>query len=346
MRHSAIGNFVMVGSITLLAACSDGVGQDAPAPSTGAGGGSTAEPLQEASVGSEAVDASRDAGEASMVSDAAATPSGPSAGCGMNVNDDPSKWTQHDITVNVDAEFAANYRSRKYFTRVPKNYDPSKAYPVTFWGHGCGATGAESTPLMGGGAADNSIQVFLLAINSCFATSKANSPELAYFDAALAGIEASYCVDKAKVFVSGYSSGGWLSYLLGCARAGVIRGIGAASGGMQVDRPACTGPVAAILTANTTDSTNPIVNIDKTTGIDKGSGAGRDNLLMRNGCGTETKPWDVGDSAFESSSCVEYQGCAPGYPVVWCPTTGYGHSNGAESGISTKGFWTLWSSLP
>ena len=164
--------------------------------------------------------------------------------------------------------------------------------------------------------------------------------------AALAGIEASYCADQAKVFVSGYSSGGWLSYLLGCARAGVIRGIGAASGGMQVDRPACTGPVAAILTADTTDSTNPIVNIDKTTGIDKGSGAGRDNLLMRNGCGTETKPWDVGDSAFESSSCVEYQGCAPGFPVVWCPTTGYGHSNGAESGISTKGFWTLWSSLP
>jgi len=360
MRHFAIENLVILSSFTLLA-CSDGVGQTAPAPSELAGGaggsdtadnssagasGSTAEALPEASVGSDAATTSSDAGGASMVRDGAATPSGPSAGCGMNVTDDPTKWVEHDIMVKVDAEFAANYTSRKYFTRVPKNYDPSKAYPVTFWGHGCGASGAESTPLMGGGAADDSIQVFLLAINSCFSTSKANSPELPYFDAALAGIEASYCVDKAKVFVSGYSSGGWLSYLLGCARAGVIRGIGAASGGMQVDRPACTGPVAAILTADTTDTTNPIVSIDKATGIDKGTGAGRDNLLMRNGCGTETKPWDVGDTAFDSSSCVQYQGCMPGYSVVWCQTTGHGHSNGAETGISTKGFWTFWSSLP
>ena len=87
-------------------------------------------------------------------------------------------------------------------------------------------------------------------------------------------------------------------------------------------------------------------NIDKATGTYKGTGAGRDELLKRNGCGTETKPWDVGDKTFESSSCVEYQGCMQGYSVVWCQTTGHGHSNGAETGISTKGFWTFWSSLP
>jgi poly(3-hydroxybutyrate) depolymerase len=261
----------------------------------------------------------------------------------MTVTDSPTAWVEHDLTVKVDPEFAATYTNRKYFTRVPKNYDPTKPYPVTFWGHGCGASGAENTPLMGGGAADNSIQVFLLAIGGCFSTSKANSPEIPYFDAALAGIEASYCVDKSKVFLSGYSSGGWLSYLLGCARAGVIRAIGAASGGFQVDRPTCVGPTAAILTADTTDTTNPIVNVDKASGVDKGTGAARDNLLKRNGCGTETKPWAAG---MYESSCVEYQGCLTGYSVVWCQTTGHGHSNGSESGVSTKGFWQFWSSLP
>jgi hypothetical protein len=57
-------------------------------------------------------------------------------------------------------------------------------------------------------------------------------------------------------------------------------------------------------------------------------------------------PWDPGETAFKTDSCVEYQGCKPGYPVVWCQTTGYGHSDGAVTGISTKGFWKFWSSLP
>jgi len=43
-----------------------------------------------------------------------------------------------------------------------------------------------------------------------------------YFDAVLKDIEAHYCVDKGKVFVDGYSSGAWESYMLGCARAGVV----------------------------------------------------------------------------------------------------------------------------
>jgi poly(3-hydroxybutyrate) depolymerase len=246
----------------------------------------------------------------------------------------------------VDPEYAATHASRKYYTRVPKSYDPQKPYPVTFWGHGCGAKGAEGTPLMGGGAPDNSIQVFLLAINGCFSTSKANTPDLPYFDTALAELETKYCVDKGKVFVSGYSSGSWLTYLLGCARAGVVRGIGTASGGLQVDHPACLGPVAAIMTADKNDTSNPIVNIDKATGVDRGSGAQRDSLLMRNGCTQETKPWDAGDTTFDSSSCVAYQGCLPSYPVVWCETTGKGHSNGADTGISSKGFWKFWSALP
>jgi poly(3-hydroxybutyrate) depolymerase len=362
MRHPFA--FILRGLIllTLTPACSDNAGQTSPVSAaangnggdkvaSGSGGGSssnagssTEEAMPEASVSApdDAGSAPSDATAAPNPFGDATLPSGKSAGCGMAVSDDPNKWVEHDLMVKVDPEYAAMYTSRKYFTRVPKNYDPTKAYPVTFWGHGCGATGAESTPLMGGGAADNSIQVFLLAVGGCFSTSHANSPEIPYFDAALAGIEANYCVDKSKVFLAGFSSGGWLSYLLGCARAGVIRAIGASSGGFQVDRPTCEGPTAAILTADTIDTTNPIVNIDKS-GVDKGTGAARDNLLKRNGCSTETKPWAAG---MYDSSCVEYQGCLPGYSVVWCQTTGYGHSDGSKAGISTKGFWQFWSSLP
>ena len=63
-------------------------------------------------------------------------------------------------------------------------------------------------------------------------------------------------------------------------------------------------------------------------------------LLMENGCSmTETKPWDP---AFPA--CVAYQGCNPLYPVVWCQTSGMGHSNGGM--YSSKGFWKFWMTLP
>src|SRR5204862_7537280 len=60
--------------------------------------------------------------------------------------------------------------------------------------------------------------------NSCAGTPAnqpecVNTPEVPYFYAALADIEAKYCVDKAKVYVGGYSSGGWETFTVGCAAA-------------------------------------------------------------------------------------------------------------------------------
>ncbi|HEY0713986.1 MAG TPA: hypothetical protein VGF45_14995 [Polyangia bacterium] len=301
----------------------------------GAGGGSTV---------ADASSAVSDLGSSDGGTDTT-TPSAPrtgrSAGCGKPMMGSSTSWLRHDVTVTVAAEYVDRFTRRAYFTRPPAGYDPQKAYPVTFWGHGCGASGAETTPLMGGPAAQNSIHVFLLAIGGCFSTSKANSPDIPYFDLALSEIENDFCVDKSKIFVSGYSSGAWLSNLLACQRGDVIRGIGTAAGGLPIDRGTCRGPVAAIMTGDTGDTANPIVNIDRATNIDKGSGAARDRLIMENGCSKETQPWDP-----MFPGCVAYQGCKPGYPVVWCQTSGQGHSNGVQGGLSPRGFWKFWSSLP
>ncbi|HEY0705450.1 MAG TPA: hypothetical protein VGG33_01560, partial [Polyangia bacterium] len=254
-----------------------GMGGSSAGGGGGTGGGSTPTP----SGGDAGGDAMGDGGRSDLASDvaAAAPRTGRSAGCGKPMMGSPNSWLRHDVDVTVDAEYVARFSKRAYFTRPPANYDPQKAYPVTFWGHGCGASGAETTPLMGGGAAQGSVHVFLLAIGGCFSTSKANSPDVPYFDVALAEIESQFCVDKAKIFVSGYSSGAWLSNLLACQRADVIRGIGTAAGGLLIDRGTCRGPVAAIMTGDTGDTANPITRVDPATGIDRGSGAARDRLL-------------------------------------------------------------------
>jgi hypothetical protein len=271
-------------------------------------------------------------------------PSKLSAGCGKENADDPSAWTRHDITVAIDPKFTdAFYEQRTYWTRPPKTYDKTVPMPLTIWGQGCGqGNNAEGTPLSSGPAADGSVQVELLAPQGkdhCYYAGPdgddAKSPELPYFDQVLAETLANFCIDTSKVFLGGYSSGGWFSALMSCNRADKLRGVGWAAAGLQKNHDACTGRVAAIITRGETDGGTPL---DQTL-------AARDSLILRNGCTMETKPWLPGEASFNSSSCLEYQGCMPGYPVVWCPTPG-GHTNGVDTGLSSKGFWKFWSTLP
>ncbi|HVU50399.1 MAG TPA: hypothetical protein VHL80_06915, partial [Polyangia bacterium] len=269
---------------------------------------------------------------------------GMSAGCGKPNSDPAAKYVEHDITVTVPAAQSA-YAMRKFFTYMPHDYDPTHPYPVTMWGPGCGASGPEGNQLMGSvgpdgkPATDSFIEIQLLQKDSCFSTSAADSPEVPYFDEVLKQVSDNYCIDKGQVFVSGYSSGSWLTHLLGCQRGNVIRGIGSASGGILVDHGTCTGPIAAIMTGDSSDTTNPIISVDAKTGTPKGSGAARDRILMANGCQMTSKPWNA-----SFPGCQIYDGCPPEYPVVWCLTMGQGHSTGGIN--SSKGFWTFWSTLP
>jgi hypothetical protein len=271
-------------------------------------------------------------------------PSKMSAGCGKANADDPTAWTRHDITVTVDPKFTdAFYKQRTYWTRPPKTYDAAVPVPLTIWGQGCGqGNNPEATPMTNGPAADGSLQVELLAPQGkdhCYFAGPdgddAKSPELPYFDQVLAETLANFCIDTTKIFQGGYSSGGWFSSLISCNRADKIRGVAWAAAGLQKNHDPCTGPVAAMITRGENDGGTPL---DQTL-------AARDSFIMRNGCTMETKPWSPGETTFTASSCLEYQGCMPGYPVVWCPTPG-GHSNGTDTGLSTKGFWKFWSTLP
>lgn len=259
--------------------------------------------------------------------------------------EDPTAWTAHDITVTIDAKFDAGYANRRYWRRPPVSYTKGVPMPLTIWGQGCGQpNNPENTPMTIGPAAAGSIQVQLLAPqnqqNHCYYAGPdgddAKTPELPYFDKVLAEALNDYCIDTKKVFVGGYSSGGWFSALMSCNRANVIRGVGWAAAGLQLNHDACSGPVAAIITRGVNDNGTPLAQTE----------AARDSLIMRNGCTTTTQPWLPGETMFNTSSCVEYQGCMPGYPVVWCPTPG-GHTNTiSDTKLSPQGFWKFWTSLP
>jgi poly(3-hydroxybutyrate) depolymerase len=258
----------------------------------------------------------------------------PSTGCGQPAGQALTMYVRKNIMVKNTA--------RVYDLYLPIGYDPMRVYPLIMTSHGC--DGSIPFRIERVTKADAIIVAPRTAGGGCFNTGPGSSSlvEVDYFDVMLADVEAKTCVDKARVFHTGHSSGSWLSNLLGCARAGVttgpsggLRGQGNTAGGMPV-LPACTGPIAAILAHDMTDNQNA---------FHLGELA-RDRILKVNGCGTETVPWDYDGDPATPSPCVMYQGCMPGFPVVWCPTNGKGHSDQVGPpfpGISTVGFWRFWS---
>ena len=281
-------------------------------------------------------------------------PRGPSTGCGKPpaAGDMPGRFVRRNITVTgVDpavkpATAGGSWTDRVYYLDLPMGYNPATAYPILFGGGGCG--GMLTTNGDNGGfpvlPANNqqAIQIGMSYVwpqngGACFYDDGANTPDLPYFDAILREVEANYCVDQGKVFIGGYSSGGWLAYTLGLARGGVIRGISPAAGGLrpQANRPPGSNqPLAALLLTGADDTSNPATG-------PTGSDAARDLILSINGCqGTATTDWPT----CTNCGCVKYTGCPAAYPVVRCRPAGQGHTDGG--GAFKTAIWSVWSTLP
>jgi poly(3-hydroxybutyrate) depolymerase len=231
---------------------------------------------------------------------------------------------------------------RVYELRLPANYDMNRPYPVVFESHGCDGSIPFKIEEVAKGdaivvaprAADNQDNNYM---GGCFQAG-ANGPglgEIPYFDAVVTSVEMSLCVNKSKLFMEGYSSGSWLTNMLGCTRAKTLRGQGNATGGLPPNTPTeCEGPIAAMMVHDDNDTMNPIAG-----GIEA-----RDRIKAINGCSDVTMPyvWDTNPAT--PSVCVEYQGCKPGFPLVWCATHNKGHSDGKP--MTTVGLWKFWMSLP
>ncbi len=255
-----------------------------------------------------------------------------------------------------------DFTKRNYAVRLPTGYDDTKPYPLIVEGGGCGGGPMESGGGMTAGeGAGDAIRIGLSYVNMCFADGGnscagtpanqpqcVNTPEVPYFYAMLADVEAKYCLDKSKVYMGGYSSGGWETFTVGCAAADVLRGIVTENGGLRHNRPTCAGPIPALMVAGTADTDNPIgplvmdmayapsgltaaeVNADILSLDSNGTAPARDAILARNGCvGTATAAYDPAYPL-----CVKYTGCPASAPVVWCPITGAGHAPLSYQGIS------------
>lgn len=274
-----------------------------------------------------------------------------STGCGKAI---PAQQTlgmfvKYDETITASALVTPKWQPRQYWVWLPPNYDNKKPYPVVFVGPGCGGKGNNAIPIQN--ASGNDAIVVGLDYSAaatgreCFMTEAFPDPEVNYVEETVAHVDEQFCVDKSRRFIEGFSSGSWISYLMGCVDGGpggLFKGQANATGNWQGSLPdsACKGPTAYF---GSHDMGDP-------DGYNKYPG-GRDHVLKMNGCTmpVATMPYDPGPmvkapNAGSTVNCVQYMGCK--VPTVFCTTTGLGHNDQVASGLTTFGAWKFWMSLP
>jgi predicted esterase len=240
----------------------------------------------------------------------------PSAGCNMPAGQALKSWVAQPNMMVAGA-------SRQWWVWLPNNYDPTKAYPTIFLFHGC--SDANNVVPMQNVTNDQAILVRGAGINPgvCWDQSP-DGVDMTFFDQMLAAVSAQRCVDTARVFAVGYSSGSWLVNSLDCRRAAKLRGAATVSGGYESSK--CSGQIARIFIHDLQDNMNAI----------SGSETERDRLITANHCTMTTLP----DAP---SPCVRYQGCDAAYPIDWCETMNKLHDR--QDSLAPGAFWKFFTGL-
>ena len=162
-------------------------------------------------------------------------------------------------------------RTRRYFLHAPPRYDGKKPLLLVLVLHG-GGQSPESAERMSGMSVKADKEGFLAAYpsgtgrsnrmptwnsgNCCGYAMQNNVDDVTFLRALIDKLEHDYSVDPRRIFVTGISNGGMMSYRIGCELADKIAAIAPVEGAQNTDcRP--TGPVSVIVFHGTADRLVP-----------------------------------------------------------------------------------------
>ena len=254
-------------------------------------------------------------------------PAVPSAGCGKTTT-----------VTNGKKTITSGGQQRTYIIDIPTNYDMNKPYRFFYTSHWISST-AEAVqqqnyyflkPLA---TAANDPAIFLAPQalpgnpNGTWDTAKATDQVL--FDDILAYVKENLCIDTTRVFATGFSYGGMMTYSLSATRQKDIRaavGIAPANYNIYVGTKTHQ-PIAWMQTTGMSDCTCPWVQGQSVCGGTPSTTNGSKFIAIEhgtdNGC---TVPNPIPTWTSGAHVCTDFTGCKDGYPTKVCTFNG-GHTN-------------------
>ena len=243
---------------------------------------------------------------------------------------------------------AANMQ-REYILNVPTNYDNTHPYKFVIAYHELNGNDDEMyknkyyhlLPLA------NDTTIFVApngqqSNKNCTAAGgcgwpNPNDSDMLLADAVVAQIEQNFCIDTTRIFATGWSYGGSMSYETACERplggttngvAGYIRGIAVYSGSQLSGSCKPTKPVAYYASHGTNDT---VLNYSNGLTL-------LQNFATVDSC-TATTPTKVTSG---NHVCTNFMGCAAGYPVEFCSFNGPHTPDPTDAGMSSWEYQNVW----
>src|SRR5262245_39910015 len=244
---------------------------------------------------------------AQVASAAESVPARPSPGC---------EREQIEHGRRLSESIVVGGTRRDYILDVPDSVHPRTAAPLLLDFHGFGHSGAGvwnvsefrdlatqagfitvypeglsvRLPINGREQEGSGWQMFALDGNR----------DIAFVTALLDDLERRYCIDRARIFATGFSNGAYFSALLGCALSDRIAAVAPVSGGSL--RVACA-PSRGVPILIQHGRQDPLIPIDR-------AHAARDEWLKVNQCGAAQNA--------DGPSCERWTTCRSGAVVEYC----------------------------
>ncbi len=206
-----------------------------------------------------------------------------------------------------------NNAARNYILRVPDNYDNNHQYRLVFAfaESGASAMSVATRNYFTMAALDTGKTTIFVAPDAANGMGSWSASDVELTDAILEELEDDLCIDRTRIFATGFSFGGAMSLALACQRADVFRGVAFFSGADLTG--SCTGtltkPIAYYASQASGDSSgDPIPSSGRIK---------QAQFAAVNGCTAEPDATTF-PAPGQPHTCTVYQGCSAGHPTVYC----------------------------
>ncbi len=238
--------------------------------------------------------------------------------------------------------------TRTYLKHTPQSM-PATAVPLVIVLHG-GAEGAATAASAARATArwrdiadlEKFVLVYPDAVDNNWrdcrsdATILGSANDVGFLAALIDKIAAERAIDTARVYITGVSNGGLMSYRMALELSSRIAGIGAVIANMAVDPLRICGmapqPLAVVIMNGTADGLMPFAGGNVSPGTDRGTvqsaPSSRDYWATVNGCAAAPTVESLPDLDPNDASTVvkqTYSNCSSGKPVVFFRIDGGGH---------------------
>ncbi len=255
----------------------------------------------------------------------------------------PGDWVAGDYPADIAS---SNYleianlpgsqgRVRQYKVHVPKGYDPNKPAPLLFCFHGLGQDAVFFCVNATGLPAKSDAEGFILVMpngldnswdaGTCCSSQGLDEPE--FIRAVFTEVGKHLNIDLGRVYATGLSNGGYLSFRLGCEMSDVFVAIAPSAG--AVGLPSIGGGPGANSTFSKCEPKQSVSVLELHGTADPlvpyaVQEPSLELMAKANGCSLTTAPAKIPMSGGDTS-CVTYAGCPTGIEVTGCTVQGGGH---------------------